>query len=395
MELLLWRWSTGAQIVSALILAIFFLVLRAWMRRGELRPWTWAWMANLAALGATVVFWYAQPDTRLTFGLNMLVYVFFKTVFVALLAGGAADFSGKPLLRWRMGHLGIIAVYAVGVALVVKNIDQLGMVQSSMMFALFSMCAAVMFARAGELAAARWLGAGFLLRALLAASEAGAHYTQVALGAGHPESATIRYFLASYSAYDTAAEWVIALGCVLMLYSRIEEELKETNDDLQTAQEVLRHMADRDPMTGLANRRALPGIWGEVQQTGATLLFFDLNEFKQINDVHGHHAGDECLRRFAGALQAAFRPDDHLVRYAGDEFLVVAAGLPPHREPEIFENMRANLARRARSEDENGLPQIKFSVGRAELEPGGDPDAAVKAADEAMYTDKAARKAAR
>jgi diguanylate cyclase (GGDEF)-like protein len=180
-----------------------------------------------------------------------------------------------------------------------------------------------------------------------------------------------------------------------MLYSRIEDELKETNDDLQTAQEVLRHMADRDPMTGLANRRALPGIWGEVQQTGATLLFFDLNEFKQINDVHGHHAGDECLRRFAGALQAGFRPDDHLVRYAGDEFLVIAAGLPKHREEEIFENMRANLSRRARSEDENGMPQIRFSVGRADLEPGGDPESAVKAADEAMYTDKAARKAAR
>ena len=54
--------------------------------------------------------------------------------------------------------------------------------------------------------------------------------------------------------------------------------------------------------------------------------------------------------------------------------------------------MRANLARRGRVEDQESLPTVRFSVGVAELAPGGDPDAAIKAADEAMYQDKAGRK---
>jgi diguanylate cyclase (GGDEF)-like protein len=388
MELLLWRWSTGAQIVSALILAIFFAVFSRSVKRVELRPWTRAWFANLAALVATVVFWFAQPDTRVGFGLNMLGYVFFKTTFVVLLAAGASEFSRTRLLRWRRRYAAAIAVYALIVAVSVRTIDELGVVQSAAMLTLFAMSAWMLLFRA-EAPAARWLAAGFVLRALLSAAETAAHGLVLW---GHPDSTRIRLFLASYSAFDTAAEWVIALGCVLMLYARIQAELTDANDELLTAQEVMRAVADRDPMTGLENRRALPAIFREVFSTGATLLFFDLNEFKQINDTWGHHAGDECLRLFAGALQSSFRPDDHIVRYAGDEFLVVTGALPEKLLEERLENMRRHLAM---IQEEKGGAPIKFSVGRSHLHPAGDPDEAIRAADEAMYHDKAAKKAAR
>ena len=61
MALLLWRWSTTAQIVSALILAIFFIVLRLSVGRRELGIWVAAWMVNLAALVVTVVYWFFPP----------------------------------------------------------------------------------------------------------------------------------------------------------------------------------------------------------------------------------------------------------------------------------------------------------------------------------------------
>src|SRR2546423_11609685 len=87
-ELLLWRWSTTAQIASALTIAIFFVVLARSMKRVELRPWLYAWLANLGALAVTVIFWYTNPKTPLAFAAIRFGYMLSKTTFVVLLAFG-------------------------------------------------------------------------------------------------------------------------------------------------------------------------------------------------------------------------------------------------------------------------------------------------------------------
>lgn len=84
-------------------------------------------------------------------------------------------------------------------------------------------------------------------------------------------------------------------------------------------------------LTGLKNRRALAAVLRAAYDTGATIVFFDLNDFKEINDSLGHQAGDEWRKRFADALRASFRPDDHVFRFAGDEFVVIAQGAQPSR----------------------------------------------------------------
>lgn len=193
-------------------------------------------------------------------------------------------------------------------------------------------------------------------------------------------------FLASHSSFDTGAEWVIALGCVLTLYRAIQQQLTQSNLDLLAAQEVLQGLVDRDPLTGLENRRGLPAVLRGAWPTGATLLFFDLNDFKLINDSYGHQAGDDCLRRFARALEASFRPGDHVIRYAGDEFVVVAGAAEPSQVLERVKRLRERL-RAARAEG----PEIRFSVGHAYLPAHGDPEAALRAADEAMYREKSSK----
>ena len=97
MELLLWRWSTTAQITSALMIAVFFVVLGRSVRRVEMRPWMYAWLANLAALLVTCIFWFAQPSSPFAFVVLRGSYFFWKTMFVVLLVAGAVGLVGALL----------------------------------------------------------------------------------------------------------------------------------------------------------------------------------------------------------------------------------------------------------------------------------------------------------
>ena len=134
------------------------------------------------------------------------------------------------------------------------------------------------------------------------------------------------WILQAHYPLDTAAEWLLAMGFFIAVSIRAQQDLQLANAQMLSAQADLRRLVDRDPLTSLINRRALPEVFREVQPVGAMLVFFDLDGFKEINDRHGHQSGDACLVRFSAALTNSFRPSDAIVRYAGDEFLVIARG---------------------------------------------------------------------
>jgi diguanylate cyclase (GGDEF)-like protein len=377
-ELLLWRWSTLAQIASSLTIAIFFVVLARSVRRVELQAWVAAWLVNLVALLVTVTFWFAQPQSAAALIGARFAYFAAKTLFAVLLTMGAWQFArGGGLAGVRAATSAVLIASAIA-AVTLGSIDQIGVVQSGVIAALLGAAAAVLLTRGGP--GLRWLAAGFLLRAALAALETAAYGTRVFDGplAAAPGTGV---FLAAHSSFDAGAEWVIALGCVLALYRTIQRELTETNASLFDAKEVLQQLADRDPLTGLANRRALPAILRSAYETGAAILFFDLNGFKALNDTRGHQAGDECLKRFARVLQETFRPADHVVRYAGDEFVVIAPSAGPGQLTDRVARLRERLAA-------GDGPPISFSVGQSHLPVHGEPEAALKAADAAMYRAK-------
>lgn len=129
---------------------------------------------------------------------------------------------------------------------------------------------------------------------------------------------------------------LVSLGAVLILAVLTWAYLKvrRLNRQLLQANVRLAQQSQRDSLTGLYNRKCLdeklPACLSLCQreQIPLTLALMDLDHFKQLNDVHGHLFGDECLRQFARLLQQHFqRPADVLVRFGGEEFVMLSVGV--------------------------------------------------------------------
>lgn len=161
--------------------------------------------------------------------------------------------------------------------------------------------------------------------------------------------------------------------------------------------EHLRHMADHDPLTGLLNRRAfgreLSSHIARSQRYGVSgaLLMFDLDNFKQHNDSHGHGAGDELLIALAECLRARLRATDVTCRLGGDEF----AALLPNADPTharlvtetLLEHIRGIVSRREPVPGDNGVTASIGLVCLGRLDTLS-PEGVMRAADQAMYEAK-------
>src|SRR5690606_9606225 len=98
---------------------------------------------------------------------------------------------------------------------------------------------------------------------------------------------------------------------------------------------LLNELAERDGLTGLYNRRIfddfMQRLWRQSRREGAAvvLVFIDIDYFKIYNDLYGHQAGDDCLKRVANTIaRCAKRPLDFVARYGGEEFMLVLYGPP-------------------------------------------------------------------
>ncbi len=377
MELMLWRWSTAVQVASCLMVTLFFVVFATRARSAEVLAWRRAWLMNAVALLVTVAFWMSEP-TGAPPRLVSAVYLSAKLAFLASLAGGiwmvarpAASFPGGRRSAY------FIAAYSVVGALLSTSLPALGVV-GSIAIAGFLLPMGVWSARQG-IPGFRWLGLGLLVRGAVAAAEGVAYATQLSvftiLSDQLRDAASL--FMAASSSFDSGAEWLLALGCVLVTMQRQRHEVELVNRDLLAAQENLRSLADLDPLTGLLNRRVMGEVLRQAQTTGGSIAFIDLDDFKRVNDLHGHEAGDALLRIFAQALRDSFRPGDAVVRYAGDEFVVVARELDAVALGERIAVLRETAR------------DIPFSFGVSELNAGMNPDVALRSADARMYAAKA------
>lgn len=181
------------------------------------------------------------------------------------------------------------------------------------------------------------------------------------------------------------------------LEARVRERtrtLAETAERLAEANRKLEDVANTDPLTGLANRRRameqLDREWQSAVDTGAPLscMMIDADHFKEINDTHGHDAGDEVLRRLARELRYCVRTDDLVCRLGGDEFLILCPRTPLEGAFRLAEHVRLAVAA-LRVPAGDGAWNGSISVGVATRRDGmGSIQDLLKAADEGVYIAK-------
>ncbi|MFQ5590429.1 MAG: diguanylate cyclase [Phycisphaerae bacterium] len=153
-----------------------------------------------------------------------------------------------------------------------------------------------------------------------------------------------------------------------------------------------------DPLTGLRNRTYLDVTLPRVlaaQRAGAehlSVVMIDMDNFKKLNDRHGHKAGDELLRCTGELLRASIRPSDHAVRYGGDEFLLLLPGVDVTEAQQITERVLKLFARSAVVVDLSRSVTLSAGVASDRGDRCDDGWRLITEADAALYTAKRAGK---
>ncbi len=161
---------------------------------------------------------------------------------------------------------------------------------------------------------------------------------------------------------------------------------------------MLNELAERDGMTGLYNRRIFDDyverLWRQSRRegTGVAIIFVDIDFFKLYNDLYGHQAGDDCLKRIAKCIaRGAKRPFDFAARYGGEEFVLVLYGPPDDYARTVPEQIRRDVLELAIPHaGSQAAKHVTVSVGLALAKPGTSRSlmGAIQTADEALYQAK-------
>jgi len=181
-------------------------------------------------------------------------------------------------------------------------------------------------------------------------------------------------------------------------------ERRQASEALHTANVQLEVASQTDPLTGLHNRRYLTGqipvdlafYDREHARTGTSehaLVFaiVDIDHFKRINDSYGHRAGDQVLQKFAQALNGLVQAGDYIVRWGGEEFLLVFRPMPRETVPSLGERIRSKIAGQVFDVGDGLRLRLTCSVGVAEyplFRDGQHPlgwEQTVELADAALY----------
>ncbi|MGM0843617.1 MAG: GGDEF domain-containing protein [Bacillota bacterium] len=150
--------------------------------------------------------------------------------------------------------------------------------------------------------------------------------------------------------------------------------------------EILEEMANTDYLTGLPNRRRIDKELIKGMEAGQKLsiIYLDLDHFKQINDIYGHSAGDSVLKEFTSKALEVLDNGDLLGRWGGEEFMLILKNKDIHDASFLAEKIRKHISQH----DYENINALTASFGVAELQGGDTLDSLLNRADKALYEAK-------
>jgi diguanylate cyclase (GGDEF)-like protein len=179
--------------------------------------------------------------------------------------------------------------------------------------------------------------------------------------------------------------------------SRQVDTAREAIDSLSAKAKALEEKSQRDPLTGLHNRAGLDAfITNEVQQSAhsgkpLSVIMADIDHFKQVNDGHGHPAGDKVLASVSSCLKTRLRPRDMVARYGGEEFILVLPETDAAGATVVAERIRKNVEDLAHEISPGKALRITISLGCATSThetPFTSRQELIEAADRSLYVAK-------
>lgn len=180
---------------------------------------------------------------------------------------------------------------------------------------------------------------------------------------------------------------------VLSFAASAEKRLSEQQDRIA----YLEQLTVTDELTGIPNRRGLRRGLGRIladaarHQESGVLGFLDIDSFKEINDIHGHMAGDAVLRHVSNILRDEIRPQDMVARVSGDEFAIILTRCPPAQGAKRMRKIQ-EIINSSRVDYAGAVISVSCSIGSRAFDGTTDAAELLEDADTAMYLNKEARK---
>jgi diguanylate cyclase (GGDEF)-like protein len=393
------NWLDNVQVLGLLVQAggaalIATFSLAGWRSEGHdvLRLWALAWsslcVALLALLAGMLVPVLAWPADSL--------YLFAEIAFLYFLVSGVRrlDHAAGPAPRPSQLAAAALVFSVVLPWACAFSFLRMFAVQSAVLAAGFGLALARAPVPSGENGGA---GLRTVRASLVALFALFVHYVPIfGMSASGRMSLPMDY-LKLTSVAHLILEFALGYGGAMAVMELRNRRLLSHNHDLHRDGERLRKLSETDPLTGTLNRRALATILAERavagHDGGGSVALLDVDDMKRINAHGGHSLGDAALRALAICTAVLARDQDLVVRWGGDEFLLLAFGVQPDALQRMLEPLPAQLrSRRTLSGAPPGWLGASFGVAGFDAYDG--IDAAVVEADAQMFAQKQRRKLA-